>query len=183
MKCSMLKKTFILTVLIPLFTSCGVTNANVTKTYLNFRYNLWRAGDLHGLAPTSNEVLDRNPGFTSYINLFRKDECYINFQCKGTSYEDFYCDASFKLTDKDNNILVEKESFRCFYSGGQNGTVIIEDDETRERLGTIYVYTPYWCRWQFEYDVDNSGSKTLLTFEFWKSEFNKLPDFLINEHE
>ena len=183
MEFSWLRKSFILFVLIPFVVSCSTRNANITKAYLNCKYTLWRAGDLHGLSPTSNEVLDRNPGYTSYVNLFNKGECYINFQCKGTNYEDFYCEASFKLIDKDNNVLVEKESFVCRYTGSQTGKIIFEDEETEEYLGTIYVYTPYWCRWQYEYDVDNSGNKTLLTFEFWKGKSNPLPDFLANEEE
>lgn len=183
MKYNWLRKASSLLILVPLFASCSARNADVTKAYLNYRYNLQRAGDIHGLDPTSNEVLDRNPGYTSYINLFNRNDSFINFQCKGTSYDDFYCEASFKLCDIDNNVLLEKESFRCSYTGGQSGTIIYSDDEANEYIGTIYVYTPYWCRWQYEYDVDNSGNKMLLTFEFWKGKYNPLPDFLIIEEE
>ena len=183
MKCSWLKKTVILLTLIPLFASCSVRGATITRSYLNFKYNLSRAGDLHGIAPTSSEVLDRNPGYTSYIELFDKNDSYFNFQCKGTSYDNFYCEASFRLCDKNGNILVEKESFKCSYTGGQMGTIIYSDDETKEYIGTIYVYTPYWCRWQYEYDVDNTGNKILLTFEFWKQQYNPLPEFLTVENE
>ena len=160
------------------FSACSTGSANITKAYLNRKYSLWRAGDLHGLPPTSNEVLDRNPGFTSYINLFDKNESFINYQCKGTSYQDFYCEASFKLVDINGDVLIEKDGFRCSYTGGQTGKIIYEDNETQECLGVIYVYTPYWCRWQFEYDVTGSGDKILLTFEFWKSSMNPLPDFI-----
>lgn len=158
--------------------SCSARNSNTIKSYLNYKYTLVRVGDLHGLAPTSNEVLNRNPGFTSYINLFDKSKSYINYQCKGTSYDDFYCEASFYLYDKDGNEIIKKDSFTCQYTGGQSGTIIYNDGETKEELGIIYVYTPYWCRWQLEYDVDNSGDKILLTFEFWKNKYNSLPDFL-----
>ena len=163
--------------------SCSTKNANVTKAYLNHKYMLVRAGDLHGLPPTSNEVLNRNEGFTSYIDLFDKADSYINFQCKGTTYEDFYCEASFKLVNKSGEVVMEKESFICQYTGGQSGMVIYDDEETKNMLGIIYVYTPYWCRWQLEYDVDDSGNKTLLTFEFWISKFNPLPDFLTPNNE
>ncbi len=173
---------FILLPLILCAVSCNVRSNNIKRSYLNYVYKLKRGGDLHGLSPTSEEVLDRNLGFTSYISLFSM-ESYISFQCKGTSYENFYCEASFLLLDKDSNVLVEKDSFRCSYTGGQSGTVIYEDEDTSQLLGTIYVYTPYWCRWQFEYDVDGSGEKTLLTFEFWKHSFNPLPDFLTLEDE
>lgn len=158
--------------------SCNSGSSNIEKAYLNYKYVLSRAGDIHGLSPTSNEVLDRNPGFTSYINLFDKDESFINFQCKGTSYKDFCCEASFRLVGINSTIVIEKESFVCSYSGGQGGIIVYDDIETKELLGPIYVYTPYWCRWQFEYDVDGSGEKTLLTFEFWKNTYNPLPDFI-----
>ena len=158
--------------------SCSAKNANIIKSYLSYKYVLNEAGDLHGLHPASNEVLNRNPGFISYIKLFDKSKSYINYQCKGTSYEDFYCEASFYLYDKDGKSIVKKDSFVCQYTGGQRGTIIYNDDETAEELGTIYVYTPYWCRFQFEYDVDNSGTKTLLTFEFWKNAYNDLPDWI-----
>ena len=171
--------------IIPLFllllSSCSANDANIVRSYLNYKYVLVRAGDLHGLAPTSNEVLDRNPGFTSYINLFDKSKSFINYQCKGTSYDDFYCEASFYLYDKDGNAIIKKDSFVCQYTGEQGGRIIYDNDETKKELGTIFVYTAYWCRWQFEYDVDNSGNKTLLTFEVWKNNYNPLPDFLSNE--
>jgi len=160
-----------------IFSSCSTRNANVIKSYLNYKYVLTRAGDLHGLAPTSNEVLDRNPGYTSYINLFDKSKSYINYQCSGTSYEDFYCEASFYLYDKDGNEIIKIDTFKCQYTGGQSGTIIYTDDDVKDMLGIIYVYTPYWCRWQFEYDVNNSGNKILLTFEFWKNQYNPLPKF------
>lgn len=178
-----MRKYFLLFLLFPiLITSCSTRNANVTKSFLNAEYHLWRAGDLHGLNPTSNEVLDRNPGFTNYIQLFDRKESFVNFQCKGTSYEDFYCDASFRLVDKNHNVLVNKDSFICEYVGGQYGMVTIKNDETKEYLGKIYVYTPYWCRWQYEYDVDGKGNVILLTFEFWIEKYNQLPDFLKNEN-
>lgn len=168
-------------IIVTTLTSCSARGANVIKSYLNYRYVLVRAGDLHDLPPTSDEVLDRNPGFTSYINLFSKDESFINFQCKGDSFDNFYCEATFKLVDTNNVVLVENTSFKCSYTGGQNGMVIYEDEITKDQLGIIYVYTPYWCRWQYEYDVDGSGKKTLLTFEFWKSQYNSLPDFIKDE--
>lgn len=177
-----MRKLFLFLLLPFCIVSCSTRNANITKSYLNCEYHLWRAGDLHGLDPTSNEVLDRNPGFISYVNLFDKRSSYINFQCKGTSYDDFYCDASFKLVDKNLNTLVEVDSFVCEYVGGQYGTIVIKDTDTKEYLGKIYVYTPYWCRWQYEYDVDGEGNKILLTFEFWKERNNQLPDFLVTNN-
>ena len=58
------------------------------------------------------------------------------------------------------------------------GVVKFKNSTDEELLGTIYVYTPYWCRWQGEYNVDDSDDKILLTFEFWKKEYNPLPDFI-----
>ena len=162
--------------------SCGSGSANITRAYLSWRYVLFRAGDLHGLPPTSDEVLDRNPGYTSYIDLFNKDKSYISFQCFGTSYEDFYCECSFKLVDVNDVTIIENNNFKCEYSGGQLGKIIYNDDDAKKALGTIYVYTPYWCRWQFEYDINNNGDKTLLTFEFWKNVPNPLPEFLNNNN-
>lgn len=172
------KYIYPLTFISLLLVSCGAGAANKTKSYLNYKYNLARCGDLHGLPPTSNEVLDRNKGFTSYINLFDREKSFINYQCKGTSYDDFYCEASFYLYDINDNPIICVDSFVCQYSGGQSGMIIYEDDNIKKQLGIIYVYTPYWCRWQCEYDIDNSGNEVLLTFEFWKGQFNSLPEFL-----
>lgn len=179
MKCFRFQKFLMAFIPLFLFSGCGTKNANTIKSFLNYKYVLLRAGDLHGLSPTASVVLDEknNKGFTNYINLFDKEKSYINFQCKGTSYDDFYCEASFFLFDAKGNELMKNECFICEYSGGQTGTIIFEENETKEQLGTIYVYTPYWCRWQFEYSVDDSDEKTLITFEFWKSKYNDLPTF------
>ncbi len=161
-----------------LISGCSVSNNNKTINYLNRSYHLNSAGDLHGLDPTSNEVLSGNEGFTSYINLFNKNNSYFDFQCKGTSYDDFYCDMIFHVEDKYGNVLVDVKDAKCYYTGSQSGKVVVYDKSIADTVGTIYVYTPYWCRWQWEYDVDNSGNKTLLTFEFWKGVLHSLPDFL-----
>ena len=163
-----------------LLSSCGVGEMNRTWSYLNFNYRLVRLGDIGTASPFSEEVLDRVPGYVSYTSLFSTKESYINFQCKGTSYEDFYCEASFRLVDKNDCVIIQENSFRCKYTGGQTGYIIYDDEEVENKLGNIYVYTPYWCRWQFEYDVNNDGNKQMLTFEFWKMEFNELPGFLNN---
>lgn len=162
-----------------LLSSCSFGNENKELTFLNYKYTLKDAGDLHGLEPTSNEMLNRNTGFTSYTNLFDKERSYINFQCYGSSYDSFYCETTFCLCDKNGNNIIGGEDFKfnTSYNGGQAGTINIENEEKRKILGTIYVYTPYWCRWQYEYDVNGDGNKTLLTFEFWKSSYNDLPDW------
>ena len=59
-----------------------------------------------------------------------------------------------------------------------NHPAIIKYKEDENKFGKIYVYTPYWCRWQFDYEIEN-GEKQKLTFEFWKKEKNELPDFVI----
>lgn len=159
---------------------CSTNSANVTKAYLNRQYNLIRAGDLHGLSPNSSEVLDEkhNKGFTSYIHLFDKSKSFVNFQCKGTSYDNFYCDGTLVLYDLKGNLIMEAEEFRCSYSDGQWGSIIYENQEMYSKLGIIYVYTPYWCRCQFYYDISGDGNLTLLTFEFWVAKGNDLPSFV-----
>lgn len=160
--------------------SCSLGKADKATFFLNYKYTLVRAGDLHGIKPSAMEVISQNPGFTSYISLFSKTKSYINFQCKGTSVDDFYCETTFVLYDSGGNLIAGGEDlvFRTRYAGEQRGTIKYYDQEVENKLGTIYVYTPYWCRWQCEYDVDGSGQKTLITFEFWKNTYNPLPDWI-----
>ena len=162
--------------------SCSISTNDKYLAYLNYKYTLVRAGDLHGLNPTSNEVLNRNPGFTSYMKYFDKQSSYINFQCVGTSLYDFKCETQFCLKDSSGKEIINLVNpvFYTTYSGGQSGTVNILDNSVKDLVGTIYVYTPYWCRWQCEYDVNDDGNPILITFEFWKSSYNPLPDFITN---
>lgn len=175
----MKNKNIILLSLIPLLASCSINQESYNHRYLNYKYTLVRAGDLHGISPTSKENLAQNKGFTSYITLFDKSKSFINFQCIGNNASNFHCETTFVLYDKSGNLLAGGEDivFNTSYSGVQSGKIKYEDPEIGSKLGTIYVYTPYWCRWQFEYDVDGSGNKTLLTFEFWKSTFNPVPEW------
>lgn len=172
-------RNLLLVALLPLLCSCSLDQESYNHRYLNYKYVLKQAGDLHGIKPTSKEVLDQNKGFTSYLSLFNKNKSYINFQCVGTNAENFHCETTFVLYDKKGNLLVGDENivFNTSYNGVQSGKIKYEDPQYKEKIGTIYVYTPYWCRWQFEYDVDGSGNKTLLTFEFWKSTYNPLPEW------
>lgn len=162
-----------------LLSSCSFSRQNKEKFYLNYFYTLNDCGDIHEYSPTYGEVLKRDPGFTSYTSLFNKNSSYINFQCYGDSFNTYYCETTFCLVDKNNNYVFGNDTFkfRTSFSGGQIGELIFEDEEIANFVGKIYVYTPYWCRWQYEYDVNNDGNKTLLTFEFWKRNFNELPEW------
>lgn len=175
----MKNKLFLLPVFLCGLTSCSIKSEDKSKLFLNYDYKLVRVGDIHGGDPATKEVLTQHPNFTSYISLFNKSKSHINFQCKGSNYNDFHCDTTFALYDKDGNCIAGGDDavFRTSYVGQQHGTILYEDDEIKQKLGTIYVYTPYWCRWQMEYDVDKSGNKVLLTFEFWKTTYNPLPEW------
>lgn len=164
-----------------LLCSCSFGNESVDRSYLNYKYVLKDAGDIHEYAPNYGEVLNRDPGFTSYTSLFDKNKSYINFQCYGNNVNNFYCETTFSLVDKNGNIVFGGDDFKfkTRFSGGQSGTLVIEDPNIALTIGTIYVYTPYWCRYQLEYDVDGSGIKKLLTFEFWKNKYNPLPEWSI----
>ena len=163
-----------------LLSSCSLESNNINVSYLNYRYQLVRAGDIHGLDPFSKELLDKNPGYTSYIELFNKKTGYINFQCVGSSLDDLRCETQFYLEDINGNVLVNATDpvFYTSFKGTQTGKIVYTDKDIENKIGDIYVYTPYWCRWQCEYDVDGSGNKITLTFEFWKKEYNPLPDFI-----
>lgn len=172
-------KLLLLPLLVCGLSSCSIKKEDKVKLFLNYDYRLIRAGDLHGISPLSKDVLTQNKGFTSYISLFDTKRSHINFQCDGSSFDEVHCDTTFALYDKNGNCIFgsDDETFRTSYVGNQMGKVKFEDKETGNKFGTIYVSTPYWCRWQFEYDVDGSGEKTLLTFEFVKKTFNPLPDW------
>lgn len=172
-------KLLLLPLLVCGLSSCSIKKEDKVKLFLNYDYRLVRAGDLHGISPISNDVISRNPGFTSYISLFDINKSHINFQCTGNNFDEFHCDTTFALYDKSGSCIVGSDdvTFRTNYVGNQHGTIVYEDEAVGTELGTIYVSTPYWCRWQFEYDVDGSGNKILLTFEFWKKTYNSLPEW------
>ena len=173
----------LLALLLPLLllVSCGTNNANVVKGFMNNKHQLVRVADIHDAGPNDGIRLDWIEGAVPYSNLFNLNESYIDFKCEGTSYEDFHGEATFKLVDCEDNVIVY-ESFCCHYEGGQGGLVVYDTDSVKEKLGTIYVSVIYRCRWQMEYDV-GEGKMVLLTFEFWKGEFNPLPSFLENQNE
>lgn len=177
----MKKRIFAFFALVPLLSSCSFSLQTKERFYLNYKYNLVRAGDLHGKSPAYGEVLDRISGFTSYISLFDTKKSYINYQCYGNNFNDFYCDTTFVLYDKNGNKVFGDEDyhFKTRYDGGQSGKIKFVNSEDSKKFGKIYVYTPYWCRWQFNYDVKGDGNLVKLTFEFWKGQFNKLPDWSI----
>lgn len=174
------KKIFALPLLTLLLSSCSFTNATKDYAYLNHKYVLNDAGDLHGLNPESGTVMRNNKGFTSYTNLFDKKNSYIDFQCKGTNKNDFHCETTFYLLDKKGSVVYGSEDYifnTRLAKGYNNTTVVYENENDQEKFGSMYVYIPYWVRWQFEYDVNGDGNKVLLTFEFWKSTFNEVPEW------
>ena len=169
-------------IFLTLLTSCSVGTNDIQTSFLNYKYILSCAGDLNGVNPTSGEVLNRNKGFKDYTSRFNKNSCYINFQCLGTSYDDFRCETTFFVQDKKNTILIDRSEnpFLTSFSGGQRGIILFNNEYDSESIGTIFVYTPYWCRWQCLYDLEGDGELILLTFEFWKKEYNPLPGFIKN---
>lgn len=179
----MFKKLFILFSLSLVLTSCSFSGQSVYKQFLNYRYVLNNAGDLHGLPATSNEVLGRNPGFTSYINLFDKENSYIDFQCYGNSFDSFYCETTFCLKDKNGNYVMGNENYKFRTSFDSRKQILLfEDKNIESQFGVVYANAVYSCRWQCEYDVKGDGNKVLLTFEFWKKALNPIPEWSENEY-
>lgn len=176
----MKKKILILPVLVMMLSSCSFTNPTTNYAYLNYKYVLNDAGDLHGSDPTKGNVMRHTAGYTSYTSYFDKKTSYINFQCKGTNINDYHCETTFCLRDKDGNVVFGSDDY-VFNTGittrGYHATVIFYNKVDEEKIGTIYVYTPYWVRWQFECDANGDGTKELLTFEFWKNTFNDVPEW------
>ena len=159
--------------------SCSVNTNNTDYSYLNCYYALDRIGDIHGANIFAKESLNFYDEFDDYAYLFNKKSSYVNFQCKGTSYDDFYCEGTFYLEDMKGNVLIDVPSFRCRADVGfYVGTIYFESSEDKNLIGTIYVYTPYWCRIQLPYVVDNQ--EITMTFQFWKRWNNELPDFIKN---
>ena len=176
----MIKKILILLISPLLLSSCSFGDSSEDYEFLNYKYTLNEAGDIHGAIPTSGEVgLYKIAGFTNYINHFDRENSYINFQVVGDSFETTSCNGTFCLKDKKGNYVVGNDviSFNCRHSGGQSGKIIFSDSYVANLLGNIYVFTPYWCRCQFEYDINNDGNPLLLTFEFWKSSYNEVPEW------
>ena len=157
-------------------------NKSNDYSYLNNHYYLVRCGDIHGADVTSYEVLDRYSPYDNYLNLFDKNASFMNYQCKGTSYDDFWCEGSLKIVDVKGAILLQSNSFECWTNAAlYHGVIRYKNNEDKEQIGNIYVFAPYWCRIQLNYDVSGSGDIKLITFEFWKGEFNELPGFLKND--
>ena len=129
-----------------LLSSCTISSNNTQITYLNCHYVLKSAGDLHGLNVWSNEVLDRNPGFTNYTNLFDISNSFIDFQLLGDSFESLHCDSIFQLKSKPSSFVEEiniHEEFQSRYGGKQSDNIIFLSDEAKLKLGSIHVYTPH----------------------------------------
>ena len=160
-------------------TSCSMSSKSADYAYLNNQYSLVRCGDIHGADIYGNEVLDRYEGYDDYKNLFDIKNSSLNFQCKGTSYDDFWCEGSIKLVDKNGVVLIEDRSFSCWTDAAlYYGKIYYENEDDKNVIGNIYVFAPYWCRLQLDYDVSGDGDIKTITFEYWKGAFNELPEFL-----
>lgn len=182
-------RKFLFFVYISLFlfstTGCTLSSKSTDYGYLTNEYNLQYVGDIHGRDMEEEEVLNRYKGYTDYLYLFDKSKCYMNFQCKGSSYGDFWCEGSIVIVQANGDILFENKSFSCWAEIGlYYGVLKYNSESVKEQIVNIYIYAPYWCRLQLYYDIEGNGEKVLLTFEFWKGKYNELPDFLdMNSHE
>ena len=173
-----MKKIHFLALLPLILCGCSVNSESVFNYYLNHKFILSRAGDIKGQDITYPYNMDRLPGYVSYINYFDAKNSYIDFRCKGNNFDNFRCETTFVLKTKEDAYIKDIEvPFNTRFTGGELGTIEIFDEKIKQELGTIYVYTPYFCRWQFEIDIDNDGNKELLTFEFMKAQFNDVPEW------
>lgn len=173
-----MKKLSLIFMLPLLLCGCSVKSESIYNQYLNYKFVLRRAGDIKGQDVNYPYNMDRLPGYVSYIDRFDTSNSYIDFQCKGNNFDNFRCETTFVLKTKTNgyirNITVP---FNTRFIGYELGTIEIFDDKIKQELGTIYVYTPYFCRWQCDFDVDGDGNKELITFEFVKEKFNDVPEW------
>lgn len=166
--------------LIPLvLTSCSMDNKSSDYGYLNNHYNLVRCGDIHGANIYDITILDQYEAYDDYKGLFDINNSFLNFQCRGTSYDDFWCEGSIKLVDNKGVVLIDNKSFSCWTDATlYYGKIYYEDEQDKNVIGNIYVFAPYWCRIQLDYDVSGEGDIKTITFEYWIGSFNDLPDFL-----
>ena len=165
---------FQLLLFVPLLCSCTPKKYNDTQ-FLNYKYVLSYVGDIHGADPRRYESLGRVPGITSYSKKFDQKNSFINFQCRGDSFENYHCETTFSLKDIEGNVVIEcLTPFNSTYKGGEEGNIIFDEPTVKEKIDTIYVYTPYWVRIQLNYDINKDGNNVLLTFEFWKKTFNDI---------
>ena len=173
-----MKKVLVFSILPLLLCGCSAKNESVFYSYLNHKFTLRRVGDIKGQSVTYPYNMDRLPGYVNYSNYFDLNNSYINFQCKGDNFDNFRCETTFVLKNSKNEYIKNIDvPFNTRFSGGQLGTLEIFDEAVKQELGTIYVYTPYFCRWQFELDLNNDGNKKIITFEFMKGQFNDLPEW------
>lgn len=170
----MIKKLLLLLFSCLSLSSCSIKSENKSKSFTNYYYELVRAGDLHGLPPTEKELLNANPGFTNYVNLFDLKGSFINFQCVGNDFDSFHCETTLCLKDK-KGVTILGDSSVVFNTYIDKNEIKCEDTAVQEKIGKIYYYPAYWCRLQCEYDVNDDGNKVLITFEFWKKAFNEVP--------
>lgn len=177
----MAKKLFIL--LSVLLSSCSVGPQTTYKSFLNFNFVLRSVVDLHGESVWTDEIILLNhiPKEKQiedvYTDYFDTSKSFINFECKGNNSDNFRCETVFSLVTKDGKVIVDytDSPFLTSYIGDQTGFVLFEDANVENELGTIYVNSIYWCRWRYNYDIDNDGVDEELTFEFQKKQINPTP--------
>ena len=161
------------------FSSCSMRSESYDYAYLNNRYNLWAVADIHGKDPFYGRDLYAVKDVDLHNELFDLENSYLNFQCKGESYSDFHCEGELHLYNSSNQEVLIVNSFNCSANVSlYTGMIVFYDEVAKEKIGDIYISTPYWCRIQLYYDIQGTGEKTLLTFEFFKGKFNDLPEFL-----
>lgn len=156
-----------------LLSSCSIKSEDQRKTFTNYYYELVRAGDIHGLPPEEKELLDKNPGYTNYANLFDLKNSYINFQCVGNDFDSFHCETTLCIKDKKGDLILGSPNI-VFNTHIENNEIKCDNEKDQDKIGKIYYYPAYWCRLQCEYTISDD-EKVLITFEFWKKSFNEVP--------
>lgn len=163
--------------IIPLLTGCSFSVQSKENKFLNYKYVLTRAGDIHESSVTSGVTLNKISGFDSYISLFDTKKSYINCQCVGNNFDEFKTETSIVLYDKKGNKVFGDENHIFYTKLGKNSKFDFFDEEEHNKIGDIYFNIIYWTRWQFDYDVKGDGNKITITFEFMKNSFNDLPEW------
>lgn len=163
--------------LLPL-SSCSVKSETKVSSYLNYCFKLTKVGDIHNADIYYPYPQDRVKGYKDYKYLFNLNDSFMNFQCKGDTFDNFHCETSFSLKTTSGVDLFSElpPTFDTELNSAGDSKLIFKDPEIGIKVGTVFVSTIYYCRYQKEYDVNGDGNMVLLTFEFWKTTFNDVPE-------
>ena len=140
-----------------------------SRYFINYKYKLSCVANIHDHHITEGERLDRLSNINVYTDMFDSSS-YFDFSCTGDTL-DQYCKTTFFVTSFTIGGL-KCNFYTSLKENNQLTTLNYVEEDVKEELGEIYVYTPYWVRLQIPTDCDQDGIPEIITFEFWKETFN-----------